>query len=258
MCSSDLIFYAESGPPLYIGKSRSMRSRVLQHFYSSASWLRAVRRIESQRTVGELGALLAEARLVKALAPLHNRQLRRPEALCGFVFDGKRLRLAAAAEIDAETLPFLYGVFRTRRAALQTLRTLADEHALCLQTLGFDAKREGACFRHQIGRCAGVCAMKESIHAHHARLAGALAMLRTPQWPYAGPVGIVEEDRTRDATVVHAVDRWCYLGAARCEPEVAELLAEEPRFDYDQYRILARYLGKGAARVVPLSRCTAN
>jgi len=252
------IFHAESGPPLYIGKSRSMRSRVLQHFYSSASWLRAVRRIEWQRTVGELGALLAEARFVKELAPLHNRQLRRPEALCGFVFDGKRLRLAAAAEIDAETLPFLYGVFRTRRAALQTLRTLADEHALCLQTLGFDAKRQGACFRHQIGRCAGVCTMKESIHAHHARLTAALALLRTPQWPYAGPVGIVEEDRTHDATEVHAVDRWCYLGAARCEPEVAELLEERPRFDYDHYRILSRYLGKGAARVVPLSRCTAN
>jgi DNA polymerase-3 subunit epsilon len=57
---------------------------------------------------------------------------------------------------------------------------------------------------------------------------------------------------------VHTVDRWCYLGAARCEPEVVELLEERPRFDYDQYRILARYLGKGAARVVPLSRCTAN
>jgi DNA polymerase III subunit epsilon len=252
------LFYAESGPPLYIGKSRAMRSRVLQHFYTSASWLRAVRRIEWQRTVGELGALLAEARLVKELAPLHNRQLRRPEALCGFVYDGKRLRLAAAAEIDAETLPFLYGVFRTRRAALQTLRTLADEHAICLQTLGFDAKRQGACFRHQIGRCAGVCAMKESIHAHHARLAGALAMLRTPQWPYAGPVGIVEQDRSRDATEVHAVDRWCYLGAARCEPEVAELLQERPRFDYDHYRILSRYLGKAGARVVPLNRCTAN
>src|SRR5919204_45422 len=91
------VLYGESGPPLYIGKSRTMRSRVLQHFYSNATWIRGVRRIEWQRTVGELGALLAEARLVKQLAPLHNRQLRRPEALCGFVFDGKRLRLPAAA-----------------------------------------------------------------------------------------------------------------------------------------------------------------
>jgi DNA polymerase III subunit epsilon len=256
------ILYAESGPPLYVGKSRSMRSRVLQHFYAAATWLRAVRRIEWRRTVGELGALLLEAQLVKQLAPLHNRQLKRPEALCGFVFDGKRLRLAAASEIDAETLPFLYGVFRTRRAALQTLRTLADEHALCLQTLGFDAKHRGSCFRHQIGRCAGVCANRESIHAHHARLAQALSALKAPRWPYPGAVGIVEKDAARDATEVHAVDRWCYLGAARCEPELADALEERPRFDYDHYRILTRYLTKGvarpAARVVPLSACTAS
>ena len=256
------LLYGESGPPLYIGKSRAMRSRVLQHFYSTAGWLQAVRRIDWQRTVGELGALLTEARLVKQLAPSHNRQLRRPEALCGFVFDGKRLRLAAAAEIDADTLPFVYGVFRTRRAALQTLRALADEHALCLQTLGFDAKRQGSCFRHQIGRCAGVCASRENIRAHHGRLAAALAGLKTPPWPYPGPVGIVESDAARDATEVHAVDRWCYLGAARCEPEMAELLDERPRFDYDHYRILSRHLAKPGARVVPLdgstARCTSS
>jgi len=256
------LFYAESGPPLYIGKSRSMRSRVLQHFYLTDGWLQGVRRIDWQRTVGELGALLTEARLVKQLAPLHNRQLRRPEQLCGFVFDGKRLRLANAAEIDADTLPFVYGVFRTRRAALQTLRTLADEHGLCLQTMGinegFSTKHKGACFRHQVGRCAGACAMRESIHAHHGRLAAALATLSTPPWPYAGPVGIVETDAARDATEVHAVDRWCYLGAARCEPEMADLLEERPRFDYDQYRILSRHLAKGGARVVSLPRCTAS
>ena len=252
------LFYGESGPPLYVGKSRSMRTRVLQHFYSTAGWLQAVRRIDWQRTVGELGALLAEARLVKELSPLHNRQLRRPQALCAFAFDGKRLRIAGADEIDAATLPFVHGVFRTRRAALQTLRVLADEHGLCLQSLGFDAKRQGACFRHQIGRCAGLCARRESIHAHHGRLATALATLSTPPWPYKGPVAIIENDPARDATEVHAVDRWCYLGAARTEPEMADLLDERPRFDYDHYRILARHLSKGGARVVPLDRCTAS
>lgn len=252
------LLYGESGAPLYIGKSRSMRSRVLQHFYSNAAWLQEVRRIEWQRSVGELGALLAEARLVKELAPTYNRQLRRPEAMCGFVFDGKRLRLAGAAEIDADTLPFLYGVFRSRRAAMLTLRTLADEHGLCLQTLGFDTKRRGACFRHQVGRCAGVCASREGIHAHHGRVATALATLKTPAWPYAGAVGVVEEDRLRDATEVHAVDRWCYLGAARCEPEMADLLDERPRFDYDHYRILSRHLAKPGVRVVPLAQCTAS
>jgi DNA polymerase III subunit epsilon len=248
------LFYDDGAAPLYIGKSRAMRSRVLQHFISPAGWTPRVRRIEWQRTVGELGALLREAALVKALDPVHNRQLRRPGRLCGFAFDGKRLRLAGAPEIDAETLPFIYGLWRSRRAALQTLRAAADEHGLCLQTLGFDVKGRGSCLRHQIGRCGGVCAGRESIHVHHARVATALARLKSADWPHRGPLGVVEKDASRDATEVHVLDRWCYLGTASSDAEVAELLdARRPRFDYDHYRILSRHLCKRGVRVVPLS-----
>jgi DNA polymerase III subunit epsilon len=248
------LFYGEGAAPLYIGKSRAMRSRVLQHFIAAASWTPRVRRIEWQRTAGELGALLREAQLVKVLDPTYNRRLRRPERLCGFAFDGKRLRLAGEDEIDAETLPLVYGVWRSRRAALQALRATADEHRLCLQTLGFDIKKQGICLRHQLGHCAGVCAGKESIHAHHSRLAAALAPLKSPDWPHRGPLGVVEADASRDATEVHVLDRWCYLGTATSDAEVADLLeARRPCFDYDHYRILARHLGKRGVRVVPLS-----
>src|SRR5437762_9779259 len=179
------LFYGAGGTPLYVGKSVAMRTRVLAHFsddirsQKEMQLAREVRRIDWRRTAGELGALLAEARLVKELAPAYNRQLRKPGELCGFVFDFKRLRLAQACEIDADTLPFLYGLFRSKRAAHSALRAIADEHRLCLQTLGFDTARHGACFRHQIGRCAGVCAGTENIHQHHARLASELAKLRT-------------------------------------------------------------------------------
>jgi DNA polymerase-3 subunit epsilon len=248
------LFYGEGAAPLYIGKSRAMRSRILQHFVSAASWTPRVRRIEWQRTAGELGALLREAQLVKALGPTYNRQLRRPERLCGFAFDGKRLRLADEDEIDTETLPLVYGMWRSRRAALQALRATADEYRLCLQTLGFDIKKQGVCLRHQLGRCAGVCAGKESIHAHHGRLAAALAPLKSPDWPHRGPLGVVEADASRDATEVHVLDRWCYLGTATSEAEVADLLdAQRPRFDYDHYRILSRHLSKRGVRVVPLA-----
>jgi len=248
------LFYDDGPAPLYIGKSRAMRSRVLQHFVAGSSWTPRVRRIEWQRTAGELGALLREAALVKQLDPVYNRQLRRPGQLCGFAFDGRRLRLARGEEIDAETLPFVYGLWRSRRAAMQALRAAADEHGLCLQTLGFDLKRQGSCLRHQIGRCSGVCAGQENIHVHHARVATALARLKSVDWPHRGPLGVVEHDRARDATEVHVLDRWCYLGTASCDSEVAELLeARRPRFDYDHYRILARHLGKRGVRVVPLA-----
>ena len=57
-------------------------------------------------------------------------------------------------------------------------------------------------------------------------------------------VGVVEEDRARDATDVHVVYNWCYLGTAGSEAEVAELLegGARARFDLDQYKILARHL----------------
>ena len=252
------IFYGEGGAPLYVGMSKAMRSRVLQHFYAAPPWTAAVRRIDWQRTAGELGAALREAVLVKQLSPAHNRQLRRREAVCGFAFDMKRLRIAHPHEIDADTLPYVYGLFRSRKAALEALRALADEHGLCLQALGFE---KGRCFRHQIGRCAGVCAGKESIHVHHARGATALATLKPLDWPHRGALGVVEHDRGRDATEVHVLDRWCYLGTARSDDELADLTQSPPsaRFDYDQYRILARHLAKGRGRTVPLSlQCTAS
>jgi DNA polymerase-3 subunit epsilon len=255
--------YGAAGRPLYVGMSRSMRTRVLQHFSSGAAWAREVHRIDWQRTVGELGARLQEARLVKELAPEYNRQLRRPRALCGFAFDMKRLRLAQAHEIDGDTLPYVHGLYRSRGDALQALRSLADEHGLCLQALGFDSPvRAEGCWRYQLGRCRGVCAGRESIHVHHGRVAEALARLKGLDWPHAGPLGIVERDSSREAAEIHVVDRWRYLGAASCDAELAELLEAPPagRFDYDDYRILSRHLARKGVRTLklPQARCTAS
>jgi len=262
------LFYDAANRPLYVGKSNSMRTRVMSHFSGQLSGRavelsKQVARIDWKRTAGELGALLLEARLVKELAPEFNRQLRANEGLCGFAFDGRRLRFAGAHEIDGETLPYVHGIFRSRRAALQALRSLADAHRLCLQALGFETATAGglarACFRHQLGRCAGVCAGRESVHLHHARLAAALASWKAADWPHAGPLGIREGGG--DDAEVHVVDRWCYLGAARSDAELAELLegGRRGRFDFDHYRILARHLGKPGVRTVRLAPpCTAN
>lgn len=258
------LFYGENDTPLYVGKSVTLRSRVLQHFSDDvrsareAQIAREIRRIEWQRTRGELGALLREAQLVKELLPVFNRQLRRAGDLCGFSFDGKAFRIVGAEQINAATLPDVCGVFRSKRAAMDALRGLADEHRLCLRTLGFERAGRGgrpsACFRHQIRRCAGVCAGAESVHAHHARAAAAFASLRTASWPWRGPIGIVEEDPEREAADVHVVHNWCLLGTAHSEGEVAELLQGRlrPQFDLDHYKILARHLSHRRVKVVEL------
>jgi DNA polymerase-3 subunit epsilon len=262
------LFYGEGDAPLYIGKSIAMRTRVLAHFADDVrsgkemQLAREVRRIDWQRTAGELGALLREAALVKELLPVFNRKLRRPAQLCGFALEPRRLRLVE--DFCAESLEHVHGLFRSRRAALEALRGLADEHGLCLQTLGFDEgsapARRRACFRHQIGRCAGVCAGKESFAAHHARLAAALAGLKNLAWPWRGPVGVLEEDAEREASELHVVHQWCYLGTARSEAEVPELLegARRLAFDPDQYKILAKHLTARRARVIELTGAPAR
>ncbi|MBS0336370.1 MAG: hypothetical protein JSS40_06090 [Proteobacteria bacterium] len=261
------LFYGEAGAPLYVGKSIAMRTRVLSHFSDDvrsareAQMAREVRSIETIRTCGELGALLKEAELVKTLLPVFNRQLRRVSGLSTFVFEPAKdpahaLRLAGGEEIEGGSLPFMHGLFRTKRAALAALRELADEHGLCLQALGYEKpQRKGACFRHQVGKCAGLCAGKETLLSHHARVSAALARLKVLAWPYRGPVGLVEADAERDATDIHVVDNWCYFGTARTEGELAALLESPPRgrFDVDQYKILVKYLaGKARMRIVEL------
>jgi DNA polymerase-3 subunit epsilon len=256
------LFYGESGAPLYVGKSVNLRSRVLQHFSDDlrspreAQIAREIRRIEWRRTGGELGALLLESRLVKELTPAFNRALKRVSDLCGFAFTGKDLQLVKGEHINAETFPHLCGVFRSKRAAMGALRDLADEHQLCLRTLGYERTGKGACFRHQIRRCGGVCAGKESVHLHLARAATALAALKTHPWPWRGPIGIIEEDLVREAVEIHVVNNWCLVGSARSEDEIPGLLegALRARFDLDQYKILARHLTSKRNRIVDLHR----
>ncbi len=65
------LFYGENDSPLYIGKSVTLRSRVMSHFSGDHASSRAmrigqeVRRVEWRETAGELGALLLESRLIK-------------------------------------------------------------------------------------------------------------------------------------------------------------------------------------------------
>ncbi len=77
------IFYGNSNYPLYVGKSKNIKERVLSHFsgdYMSSKEMnmcQQVERIDTVETAGELGALLKESELVKTMQPLYNRMLRK-------------------------------------------------------------------------------------------------------------------------------------------------------------------------------------
>ena len=93
-------FYGDNDVVLYMGKSINMRSRVMSHFSGDhrvnkdMQIAQQIKRIDWKQTAGELGALLLESRLVKQLAPVHNRQLRRNTQLCAWHWRDDRHRHA--------------------------------------------------------------------------------------------------------------------------------------------------------------------
>jgi DNA polymerase-3 subunit epsilon len=242
------LFHGENGVVLYVGKSINLRSRVMAHFTGDHRDSRdmkiaqQVQRVDWIETAGELGALIEEARLVKELAPVYNRRLRRTADLCAWHWRAEDPasppRLVTARELDETAFGDLYGLFRSRSAALETLREIAVAHQLCPIVLGLE-KGTGPCFAHQLKRCRGACVGKETRLAHGLRLGAALAQLRMRPWPFKGRVGV----REVRAGALIVLDRWCYLGTVSSEAGLAELALERPQpaFDLDTYKILTRF-----------------
>lgn len=249
------LFYGENALPLYIGKAKDIRQRVLSHFagdHASANEMALalqVRRIDWIETAGEIGALLKESALVKALQPVHNRQLRRNDELCTWtlVDEGEgwlRPQLVLASEVDFGLRTSCYGLFKHAREANEVLRALAQSYHLCDILTGLEKASPGKpCFGYQVKRCKGACIGRETLARHTTRLMTAFAAQKLVAWPFAGPALIRERDEA------HLIDAWRYLGTARSDEELQALReAAQPPFDRDAYRLLAKHVG----RMVPL------
>jgi DNA polymerase III subunit epsilon len=255
------LFYGDNQLPLYIGKSINLRSRVLSHFsgdHASTKEMRIsqeVKHIEWIETAGEFGALMLESRLVKERQPIYNRQLRRERQLCSWRLapdhDARPLlTLVREEEIDPAELGQLFGTFRSKRQAVEVLRQIAENHALCPKVLGLESGK-GPCFAHQLRKCKGVCAGKEASELHYLRLQQALAAHRMKSWPYPGKIGIHEQNPLTGQSQLHVFEHWCALGSVDDEASLHSLANSRSQlmFDLDTYKLLVRELAKASANI---------
>jgi len=249
------IFHGESDTlPLYIGKSVNLRSRILSHMRTpdEAALLRQSRHITWIRTAGEIGALLLEARLIKEQQPLFNKRLRRNRQLCSLLLEDAQPQVVYAKEIDFAHQPGLYGLFANRRAALQALQVIADEHQLCYGILGLEAVTRGrGCFRSALKRCAGACCGKESVEAHQQRLLAGLAKLQLTCWPWKGAIALKESSEgMTDYLIIH---NWLWLGSVSSLADADALRRLPAGFDHDGYKILCKPLLAHEAEIIDLA-----
>lgn len=244
-------FYGPEQELLYIGKSKNVRTRARSHFTKSAKdkeehLQSQTALVQSVKTSGELSALILESALIKAEAPVYNRALRRKRKLVIAERQVDENGYAQVSIVTTDTLsadPNVLSVFRNTTQAKGVIRKIAKETKLCPKLLGLE-KAATACFSYQLGICDGACVGKSDLKTHNDRLDQAFASRRLRVWPYKGAIMIDEREDVSKGTVFF-IDNWVLTGAFRYEDEVYSLFAAElvkNVFDYDTYKILARYI----------------
>jgi DNA polymerase-3 subunit epsilon len=258
-------FFGDDNVLLYVGRSNSLRSRVCSHFRAEGADSKdrrladQVRRVDWLETAGELGAILQEADWIRTQKPLYNQRTKskaQPHTLRGRASRtpaGQVYRVEAVAidSVDFADLMQCFGVFHSEKDARKAQSDIARAHELCLKVMGLE-DGAGSCLAYQVGKCRGACLGKEPLILHNTRLQLALSSLKLKTWPFPGRVALRERDprggmpEYMQATDLHVVDHWTYLGTARTEEELVELGSRESSaaFDVDVYRILVRYFAK--------------
>lgn len=260
-------FYGEEGSLLYVGKSKTIRTRVKSHFAADIHEAKEMRMAQEIRSVeyrscaGELGALLLENHDIKMRRPIYNRRQRPMKKMWSVHLstDAKGYSAAVVAQHEANALVGRehFGIYSSRSSATKMLETLAIDHQLCKKTLGLE-KGSGACFSYQLKKCKGACAGAESAHDYNARLTLALRKKRIEAWPYSGRVAVIENHTTKDFCDVHVVENWAYRATWRIDnpgtldcDQLTETIIEQRGtavakvslgFDKDTYNILRKFL----------------
>jgi len=252
-------FFDKDNLPLYIGKSIHIRQRLLSHLNRGRSEERVERMVQQtsrlgwRETQGDMHAQLLENRQIKELTPVFNRAQRRLKRFYSWRLADGRVKLELEQftheSFAQRSQVIYYGIYKTMRAAKAAMMTLAERERLCLQVLGLERGR-AACFRSQIGKCAGACDGRESVGDMMSRLLGALLPLCLDLWPYAEPVQLQEGE------LWHVLYQWQSFGASPIKLSQSQLkrwLGRAPvRFDKDEYLIIRRFLkrdGDSAALV---------
>jgi DNA polymerase-3 subunit epsilon len=175
------VFRDADGRVLYVGKSIDLRTRARAHFTSGAGWTAEAEHVDHQTTESELGALLLEDRLIRALRPPGNvRGKAEPD---GYVYLRCRLDIPfPILEVAREPAPghaVCVGPVRGRAAAAELVEQLNSLFGLrhCGRAL---PRRAHPSAYGQMGRCLSPCLHDLDPNVYRERLDAALALFVGP------------------------------------------------------------------------------
>ncbi|HEX6416593.1 MAG TPA: exonuclease domain-containing protein [Candidatus Saccharimonadales bacterium] len=247
------IFKDEFHQPIYIGKSITLKKRILSHFQdTSAKEVKIsqnVHHVEVIPTGSELAALMLESKLVKEQLPLFNRMLRRVTSYAILQKDTNEegyavIKVRSGRPDEDVDLQNVYGLYESRTKAKKRLEEMTKTFELCPKLMGIE-NTKSACFSYSLGKCKGACIGKEPRESYNRRFEIALEHTRIEQWPFDSPIA-VPMNEAGDAVVIN---NWIVQGYLNGEGDMT--LADEPRFDMDEYKIVRRFIRENRQFIVP-------
>ena len=216
------IFRNAEGQPLYVGKSVCLRTRARAHFAPSAEageWTTQAAIVDHRATRSELGALLLESRLIKALRPPGNVRLKHTDRYvylrCRFDVSFPVLEIAPE---PAAGHAVNVGPLRGRPAAVELKEQLDSLFALRHCGRALHRRRHPSVYG-QMGRCLSPCLGDLDPNLYRRRLDEALALFTGDGDGGAALLAHID-GQMREAAAAQAFERAAWLRRRRARLEI--------------------------------------
>lgn len=209
---------------IYVGKSKNIRKRVIQHCLNpknnkQRNLLSEIAEINYEATGSELVALLRESEEIKRIQPKYNRkQVRNSYKFGVFVdlqMDGvMHLRIASVTKAnDALAL------FSTKVEAEKFLFDFTKKYRLCPQKTGFEKNYMGKpCFHYSIELCDGVCHHQHPVDDYNERVSNAIKRMNFEQASFL----ILDRGRSENERAIVRIEEGRYIGFGFADMEYVQ------------------------------------
>jgi DNA polymerase-3 subunit epsilon len=169
-------FYNSYQKVVYVGKSKSLKSRVMQHFAKTTlkaeKLAKMVASISVEETGSELIALLLESREIKTLQPEVNKAQRTknyPYFIHTYKDENGYINYQwLKSSIKARKNKNVLNHYGSKQGAISHLIGMAKELNLCLDKLGLK-DRPGPCYKYSMEECFGACVGEEEAESYNER-----------------------------------------------------------------------------------------
>jgi DNA polymerase-3 subunit epsilon len=262
------IFRDPRGRPLYIGRSRNLRSRVRQYFVASeprtrmAEMVAIAERVDAVACAHPLEAEVRELRLIAEHKPRYNRRSRFPEKALWLKLTREPYpRLAVVRRVVDDGATYL-GPFGSARIAQAAMAAVHEAVPLrqCTQRLSV-RRTSPACVLAGMGRCPAPCEGGVTPHAYAPVAEAARAAMTGDPRPVLDAArrrmaALSAQERFEEAAA-HRDRAAAFLRAAARMQRLAalsscrELVAARPRFDGGWDLAVVRHGRLVAAGVAP-------